>query len=437
MTTPEDRVEALVALLTLDEKASLTGGDDVWHLPAVERLGIGRLKVSDGPSGVRGERIGTRRSLSFPCGMAAGATWDVSLLERYGAVLAEEATAKGVHVLLGPTVCIPRTPLAGRTFESFAEDPLLSARLAVAYISGRPGPRGRLLREALRVQRPGARAHDHQRGGRRAALREIHLPSFEAAVRDAGAWSVMSAYNKVNGTYCGEHPQLLGDDLEGGVGLRRRRRVGLVRDAQHRRGLGGRPRRGDARPASVPRCGKLAAGVDAGDLDETVIDEQVRRILRLAGRSGLLDQPPADGEPQDPEDADRKRMAREVAVAGTVLLSNDGLLPLAPAVRRVAVIGPNSDLIESGGGGSSQVIPHRLLSSSMSSEIGWPARRRVRAGVRARARRPLDRRPPARRRPARRVLHEHLVGGDSAAQRHSVDRQLRRARRSRPGCAGQ
>ncbi|MEY2464295.1 MAG: beta-glucosidase, partial [Acidimicrobiaceae bacterium] len=135
-TSADDRIDALVASLTLDEKASLTGGDDVWHLPAVERLGIGRLKVSDGPSGVRGERIGTRRSLSFPCGMAAGATWDVDLLERYGAVLAEEATAKGVHVLLGPTVCIPRTPLAGRTFESFAEDPLLSARLAVAYISG-------------------------------------------------------------------------------------------------------------------------------------------------------------------------------------------------------------------------------------------------------------------------------------------------------------
>src|SRR6476646_3435758 len=133
---PEERAEALLASLTLEEKASLTGGDDVWHLQPIEGVGIGRLKVSDGQSGVRGERIGSRRSLSFPCGMAAGATWDVDLLQRYGAALAEEAIAKGVHVLLGPTVCIPRTPLAGRTFESFAEDPLLSAQLAVAYIGG-------------------------------------------------------------------------------------------------------------------------------------------------------------------------------------------------------------------------------------------------------------------------------------------------------------
>ena len=107
-----ERIEELLGQLTLDEKASLTGGDDVWHLPAIERLGIGRLKLSDGPSGVRGERIGTRRSLSFPCGSAAGSTWDTELMGRYGDVLAAEATAKGVHVLLGPTVCIPRTPVS-------------------------------------------------------------------------------------------------------------------------------------------------------------------------------------------------------------------------------------------------------------------------------------------------------------------------------------
>lgn len=361
MTTSEDRVEALVAMLTVEEKASLTGGDDVWHLPALGRLGIGRLKLSDGPSGVRGERIGTRRSLSFPCGMAAGATWDVGLLERYGAALAEEALAKGVHVLLGPTVCIPRTPLAGRTFESFAEDPLLSARLAVAYVRGVQG--GGV---GCCVKHFACNDQEHERMTISAevderTLREIHLPSFEAAVRDAGAWSVMSAYNRLNGTYCGEHPELLGDLLKGEWGF-----DGVViSDWFGTHSTAGAAQAGlDVEMPGPPQHlgAKLAHSVHSGEVGEAVLDDHARRILRLADRTGLLDRQPADGEPQDPEDPDRRRLAREVAISGTVLLANDGLLPLAPTVSHVAVIGPNADLIEGGGGGSSQVVPHRLLS---------------------------------------------------------------------------
>jgi beta-glucosidase len=360
-TSADDRIDALVASLTLDEKASLTGGDDVWHLPTVERLGIGRLKVSDGPSGVRGERIGTRRSLSFPCGMAAGATWDVDLLERYGAVLAEEATAKGVHVLLGPTVCIPRTPLAGRTFESFSEDPLLSARLAVAYISGvQAGGVGCCVKHFACNDQEHERMTISAQVDER-TLREIHLPSFEGAVRDAGVWSIMSAYNRVNGTYCGEHPRLLGDLLKDEWGF-----DGVViSDWFGTHSTAPAAAAGlDVEMPGPPSFlgGKLASAIRAGELDEPVLDETVRRILRLAERSGLLDAKPADGEPQDPEDPGRRRVAREVAIAGTVLLRNDGLLPLAPSVRRLAIIGPNSDLIEAGGGGSSQVTPHRMLS---------------------------------------------------------------------------
>ncbi len=357
----EDRVEELPASLTLEEKASLTGGDDVWHLPAVDRVGLGRLKVSDGPSGVRGERIGTRRSLSFPCGMAAGATWDVDLLQRYGAVLAEEAAAKGVHVLLGPTVCIPRTPLAGRTFESFAEDPLLSGHLAVAYITGVQG--GGV---GCCVKHFACNDQEHERMTISAevderTLREIHLPSFEAAVRDAGVWSVMSAYNKVNGTFCGEHPQLLGKILKGEWGF-----DGVVVSdwfGTHSTVPAAAAGLDVEMPGPPHYLGrKLARAVEAGELSEAVLDDHVRRILRLAERCGLLDRAPTDGEPQDPEDPDRRRMAREVAIAGTVLLRNEDLLPLGPAVRRIAVIGPNADLIETGGGGSSSVVPHRSLS---------------------------------------------------------------------------
>ena len=129
----------LVGAMTLDEKCSLTAGADLWYLPPVERLGIPALKVSDGPSGVRGDSLVGRRSLSLPCGMSIGSTWNPALVARVGEVLAAEARSKGVHVLLGPTVCIVRTPLAGRTFESFSEDPVLTARLAVAYVEGVQG----------------------------------------------------------------------------------------------------------------------------------------------------------------------------------------------------------------------------------------------------------------------------------------------------------
>ena len=164
----ESEIDRLVGAMTLDEKASLTAGADMWYLPPVERLGIPALKVSDGPSGVRGDSLIGRRSLSLPCGTAVGSTWNPELVRRLGAVLAAEARAKNVHVLLGPTVCIVRTPLAGRTFESFSEDPLLTARIAGAYIEGVQARRRRLLRQALRLQRPGARADDDQRRGGRA-----------------------------------------------------------------------------------------------------------------------------------------------------------------------------------------------------------------------------------------------------------------------------
>jgi beta-glucosidase len=117
-----------------EEKASLTGGSDLWHLPPIARLGIGRLNLSDGPSGVRGARF-TDRSLALPCGAALGATWNPELIEQVGEVLAAEAITKGVNLLLGPTVCIPRTLLAGRNFESYSEDPYLTSRLAVAYLN--------------------------------------------------------------------------------------------------------------------------------------------------------------------------------------------------------------------------------------------------------------------------------------------------------------
>jgi hypothetical protein len=211
----ESEIELLLGAMTLDEKTSLTAGANMWYLPPVERLGIPALKVSDGPSGVRGDSLIGRRSLSVPCGTAVGSTWNPDLVRRLGDVLAAEARSKNVHVLLGPTVCIVRTPLAGRTFESFSEDPLLTARIAGAYVEGVQA--GGV---ACCVKHFACNDQEHERMTISAevderTLREIHLIAFEHAVQEAGVWSVMTAYNKVNGVYCGEQPDLIDGVLRG------------------------------------------------------------------------------------------------------------------------------------------------------------------------------------------------------------------------------
>ena len=350
----------LVGALTLDEKCALTAGASLWYLPPVERLGIPALKVSDGPSGVRGDSLVGRRSLSLPCGMAIGSTWDPALVARLGQVLAAEARSKGVHVLLGPTVCIPRTPLAGRTFESFSEDPLLTARLSVSYVEGVQG--GGV---ACCIKHFACNDQEHERMTISAevserALREIHLVAFETAVQEAGVWSVMTAYNKVNGIYCGEQPDLIGGILRGEWGF-----DGLVMSdwfgthSTAPAALAGLDLEMPGPPAWFGPS--LAAAVREGLVDERVVNGQVHHVLRLLERVGLLSGPPTDpAEEREEDDPGRRAVAREAAAGGTVLLVNDGLLPLAlPA--SVAVIGPNAGQLAMGGG-SSEVTPHRRRS---------------------------------------------------------------------------
>jgi beta-glucosidase len=353
-----DRVEQLVAELTTSEKASLTGGSDVWHLPAIERVGLGSLKMSDGPSGVRGEHWSTRRSLSFPCGIAVGSTWDVDLVARFGTALAAEARSKGVHLLLGPTVCIVRMPLAGRTFESLAEDPHLSSRLTVAYISHvQAGGVGCCVKHFA------CNDQEHERMTISAevdevTLREVHLPSFEAAVLEAGTWSVMSAYNRIDGTYCGEHPELLGRILKGdwafdGVVVSDWLGTHSTLEAT----IAGLDVEMPGPPSHLGE--KLATAVEDGAVDAAVLDDHARRILRLAQRTGALESTVSVAEAED-DDPQRRAVAHEIAVGGMVLLRNQGVLPLdGTALRRVALIGPNAARLEPGGGGSSTVTGFR------------------------------------------------------------------------------
>ena len=375
-------VERLLGEMTLDEKCSLTAGANLWYLPPVERLGLPALKVSDGPSGVRGDSLIGRRSLSLPCGTAIGSTWNPELVGRLGGVLAAEARSKGVHVLLGPTVCIVRTPLAGRTFESFSEDPLLTSRLAVAYVRG-----VQASGVGCCIKHFACNDQEHERMTISAevserALREIHLVAFEAAVREAGVWSVMTAYNKVDGTYCCEQPDLVGRILRDEWGF-----DGVVMSdwfgthSTAPAALAGLDLEMPGPPAWFGPS--LAAAVRDGTVDESVVDRQVRHLLRLMAWVGLLDEGRAPAtEEREEDDPGRRALAREVAVEGTVLLVNDGLLPLPDdgTVSSVAVIGPNAGQLAMGGG-SSEVTPHRrrsvadalserLPDAVISSEVG-------------------------------------------------------------------
>lgn len=357
-----DEMDRLLGELTLDEKCSLTAGASLWYLPPVERVGIPALKVSDGPMGVRGDSFGGRRSFSFPCGTAVGSTWNPDLVGQLGEALAAEARSKGVHVLLGPTICIVRTPLAGRTFESFSEDPLLTARLTIAYVRGVQSNG-----VACCVKHYACNDQEHERMSISAelderTLREIHLVPFESAVREAGVWALMTAYNKVHGTYCGEQPELLNGILRDEWGF-----DGLVMSDWYGThstapaALAGLDLEMPGPPAWLGP--NLATAVREGAVPEGIVDGQVRHLLGLLGRVGALDAERVDPEEeQEDDDPGRRTLARQVAAEGTILLHNNGLLPLnAASVGRIAVIGPNASQMAMGGG-SSEVTPHRRRS---------------------------------------------------------------------------
>ena len=266
--------------------------------------------------------------------MAIGSTWNPELVERMGEVLAAEARSKGVNVLLGPTVCIPRTPLAGRTFESYSEDPRLTARIAVAYVRGvqRHGVACCIKHYACNDQEYERMTISAQVDER--ALREVHLVAFEAAVQEAHVWSVMTAYNKVNGVYCSEHPDLLGGILRREWGF-----DGIVMSdwfGTHSTGPAAEAGLDLEMPGPSAWLGPtLGAAVREGTLAESVLDGQARHMLQLM-EPGRGARPHPHLQARDPElEEDRPAatgaIAHAVAAEGTVLLVNDGLLPLRTA----------------------------------------------------------------------------------------------------------
>ena len=355
------RLEALLAELTLDEKAALVAGIDLWHTPGAPRAGIPPLKVTDGPSGARGEKWTGRSAACFPCGTALGATWDPALVREVGARIGNEAKRRRAHVLLAPTVNIHRHPLAGRNFECYSEDPFLSARMAVAYISGVQSQGvgcsvKHFVANDSEFERQSISSEVDER-----TLREISLAPFDAAVREAGAWSVMTAYNRLHGTYCSEHHWLVTDLLKNEWAF-----DGLVMSdwfGTHSTAPAANAGLDLEMPGPPQWFGtRLADAVRAGDVDEKSLDDKVLRVLVLLERAGAFDDTESTEEisVDDPED---RAVARRAATGSFVLLKNDdGLLPLdVTGLGLLAVIGPNAGTAIIQGGGSARVSPHEAV----------------------------------------------------------------------------
>lgn len=344
--------------LTLEEKIELLTGHDFWSTTPVNKIGLRRIVVSDGPSGVRGEVWDERRpSLNLPSATALASSWDPEIARRYGAAVAIEARRKGVDVVLGPTINMHRTPYGGRHFEAFSEDPLLTSELAAAYVTGVQGNGvGATLKHYVANDTETGRFTVDVRVDDR-TLREVYLAAFEKAVTEARAWLVMSAYNSVNGATMTENDLLEtplnsewgfdGVVISDWTAVRSTAAAGASQDL--------------AMPGPEGAWGEaLTRAVRRGEVPEAAIDRKVLRILRLAARVGAL------GAHQPAEPAwteDGIAFAREAAIEGTVMLENHGALPWdGHALRSVAVIGDNADRYRSQGGGSATVVPERTVS---------------------------------------------------------------------------
>lgn len=355
----EERLSDLLGQLSLDEKVLLLTGHDFWATWPLEKIGLRRILVSDGPSGVRGEVWDERSpSLNLPSATALGSSWDPSIARRYGNVAAVEARRKGVDVVLGPTINLHRSPLGGRHFECFSEDPILTSTLAAAYVSGvQENGVGATPKHYIANDFETDRFTVDVKVDDR-TLRELYLLAFEKAVTEAHAWLIMSSYNSINGATATEN-ELLETPLNSewgfdGVVISDWTAVRSLESAKHSQDL--------VMPGPAGPWGDaLVAAVRAGEVEESAIDRKVLRILTLAARVGALEGfEPAVPAPVRVEDG--VAFVREAEVAGSVLVRNTGELPWsADALTRVAVIGDNARHARTQGGGSATVLPEKIV----------------------------------------------------------------------------
>jgi beta-glucosidase len=382
----EQRVQDLLGRMTLQEKVAMLSGADWMQSVPNERLGIPSIKMADGPLGIRswagpsaetGGMSAKKQvtTTAFPAGVAMAATWDTQLVESQGQAIGQEVKALGRDMILGPTVNINRTPLWGRNFEGYGEDPYLTSRLAVAYIKGVQGEGVIATVKHFAANNQEFERHRVNAVVDERALNEIYFPAFKAAVEEGGVWSLMSAYNKLNGVYCAENSFLLKDVLQKRWDFKgfvvsdwgsTYSTAGTVNAGMDLEMPGGEPMRNWMKEAKTKEAGngggwlasdKVLPEVSSGKITTAAIDDNVGRILRVIFVSGQFDKPhTATGELDTPE---QRAVARKAATESIVLLKNTGnVLPLdSTKIHSILVIGPNAGVARTGGGGSSLVVP--------------------------------------------------------------------------------
>lgn len=356
-TTPVSGHAALIAALDLPAKVALLTGATSFTLAPEESIGLRELRLSDGPTGVRGLKFSGGRVVALlPNATLLASFWSDEVAYEAGRLLAEEAMAQEIHVVLGPTINLHRTPLGGRLFEAYSEDPLLTGKIAAAYVRGLQDARvGACLKHLV------ANESETDRNTvdcviDEATLREVYLLPFEIAAQDGGAWSIMAAYNDVNGLAATEQDHVNNDIVKGEWGY-----DGLIMSDWF-------ATKSVAPAANAgldlvmpgpdgPWGDALVAAVRAGEVDEAVVDDKLARLLRLAQRTGALGEPRAYGTYPAPDSPQRREQLTRLAAQGITVLKNDGdVLPLDDA-RTVALIGRHAVETIDMGGGSAQVNP--------------------------------------------------------------------------------
>jgi len=357
---PADRAKEMLAKMTVEEKITMVHGKTgayAGNVPAITRLGIPCLHLEDGPQGVAD---GVRNATCWPSALTVVASWDTALMYKFAAGMAVEQRTKGTNVLLGPMVNIARVAMNGRNFESFGEDPHLASVMAVANVKG--------IQDQGVIACVKHIANNNQEVDRNEVSvtvdertqHEIYYPAFQAAV-DAGVGSVMCAYNKINGTYACENDQVLNKDLKKKLGFK-----GWVMSdwgATHstvqaaNAGL-------DQEMSGQDFFGeKLRTAIHAEQVPPARLDDMVLRMLYPMYDVGIFDRPETGNLSVDATSLEHNQLARDLAIAGSVLVKNKGaILPLSPATRKIAVIGkPAEEFPIFTGTGSGKVIPPYIV----------------------------------------------------------------------------
>jgi beta-glucosidase len=358
---PDDvdrRVQSIIDKMTIEEKIDMLGGEDNMYTHALPRLGVPRLKMADGPLGVRNYGPST----AMAAGVSLAATWDPKLAERVGSEIARDARARGVNFMLAPAVNIYRAPMDGRNFEYFGEDPFLASRIAVAYIEGEQSQGVSSTIKHFLGNNSEFRRHDTDSVIDERTMREIYLPTFEAAVKEAHVGAVMDSYNLTNGLHMSQNALLNVGLLKGEWGFR----GVLMSDwTSTYDGVAAANAGVDLEMPSGKFMNRqtLLPAIQQGKVSVATIDDKIRRILRTAVEFGWLD--------RDQTDLSVSRFNREgdqVALEGAresiVLLKNEGaLLPLNRGrIKSIAVIGPDAYPPVPTGGGSARVQPFKAVS---------------------------------------------------------------------------